>query len=123
MGEGEEEEEEEEETEKKKEKDEKEKDEKKESKEGRQKKDTGKGGKSEEEEEEEEEDGVTNYWVRLLDYGAIYKVPQSQMMVLRKAKDFDFVTKVPFQAIFASFPRDLVVNREPEEEEEEKEKK
>merc|ERR1712013_913225 len=93
------------------------KDENKESKEEKQKKDEGNGGKSEEEEEEEEEDGVTNYWVRLLDYGAIYKVPQSQMMVLRKSKDFDFVTKVPFRAIFASFPRDLVVNREPEEEE------
>merc|ERR1739838_208247 len=76
--------------------------------------------KKEEDEEERAEEAF--FWVRLLDYGAFAKVPQSNVMVLRKAKDFDFVTKVPFQAIFASFPRELVVKRAPEGEEEEEEK-
>merc|ERR1739838_749094 len=76
--------------------------------------------KREEDEEERAEEAF--FWVRLLDYGAFAKVPQSNVMVLRKAKDFDFVTKVPFQAIFASFPRELVVKRAPEGEEEEEEK-
>merc|ERR1712168_1172966 len=69
--------------------------------------------------EEEEDEKENHFWVRLLDYGAFIKVAQSNIMVLRNEKDFEFVTKVPFQAIFASFPRDLVVKAASKGEEEE----
>jgi len=97
-----------------------------------QKEKKGESGDEEKEAEDEEEDEKENhFWVRLLDYGAFIKVAQSNIMVLRNEKDFEFVTKVPFQAIFASFPRDLVVKaaskgeeeEQKEEEEEDKKKK